>query len=79
MRTSPRSGTARWPMPTYPYVFLDATYCKARVDRPVVSQAAVVGVAADRKKGNPRLRGRQDRIAAILDHLPAVVEGSRAG
>ena len=34
---------------TYPYVFLDATYCKARVGRRVVSQAVVVaiGVAAD--------------------------------
>lgn len=33
----------------YPYVFLDATYCKARVNRRVVSQAVVVavGVAAD--------------------------------
>jgi len=64
---------------TYPYVFLDATYCKARIGRPVVSQAVVVGVAADRKKRSPRLRGRRDRIAAVLDHLPAVVEGSRTG
>ena len=34
---------------TYPYVFVDATYCKARVGRRVVSQAIViaVGVAAD--------------------------------
>jgi putative transposase len=33
----------------FPYVFLDATYCKARVDHRVVSQAVVVatGVAAD--------------------------------
>jgi transposase-like protein len=33
----------------FPYVFLDATYCKARVTRRVVSQAVVVatGVAAD--------------------------------
>ncbi|UFS61116.1 IS256 family transposase [Subtercola endophyticus] len=33
----------------YPYVFLDATYCKARVNHRVVSQAIVVavGVAAD--------------------------------
>ena len=32
-----------------PYVFLDATYCKARVNHRVVSQAVVVatGVAAD--------------------------------
>jgi putative transposase len=33
----------------FPYVFLDATYCKARVNRRVVSQAVVIatGVAAD--------------------------------
>jgi putative transposase len=33
----------------FPYVFLDATYCKARVDHRVVSQAVVVatGVTAD--------------------------------
>jgi len=29
----------------YPYVFLDATYCKARVNRRVVSQAIVVATA----------------------------------
>ena len=36
----------------FPYVFLDATYCKARVDRRVVSQAVVVatGVAADGRR-----------------------------
>src|SRR4051812_41929391 len=33
----------------FPYVFLEATYCKARVNRRVVSQAVVIatGVAAD--------------------------------
>ena len=37
---------------TYPYVFVDATYCKARVARRVVSQAIVVavGVAADGRR-----------------------------
>jgi len=42
-RTRPLGDT------TYPYVFVDATYCKARVGRQVVSQAIVVaiGVAAD--------------------------------
>jgi transposase-like protein len=37
---------------TYPYVFLDATYCKARVNRRVVSQAVVVaiGVSADGRR-----------------------------
>jgi transposase-like protein len=36
----------------YPYVFLDATYCKARVNRRVVSQAVVIatGVAADGRR-----------------------------
>ncbi len=36
----------------YPYVFLDATYCKARVGHRVVSQAVVVafGVAADGRR-----------------------------
>jgi putative transposase len=36
----------------YPYVFLDATYCKARVNHRVVSQAVVVaiGVSADGRR-----------------------------
>lgn len=36
----------------FPYVFLDATYCKARVNHRVVSQAIVVavGVAADGRR-----------------------------
>jgi transposase-like protein len=45
-RDRPLSDTA------YPYVFLDATYCKARVNRRVVSQAVVVatGVTADGRR-----------------------------
>jgi putative transposase len=37
---------------TFPYVFLDATYCKARVNRRVVSQAVVVatGVCGDGRR-----------------------------
>lgn len=37
---------------TYPYVFLDATYCKARVNRRIVSQAVVIaiGVRADGRR-----------------------------
>lgn len=37
---------------TYPYVFLDATYCKARVNHRVVSHAIVVaiGVTADGRR-----------------------------
>lgn len=36
----------------FPYVFLDATYCKARVNHRIVSQAIVVavGVAADGRR-----------------------------
>ncbi len=36
----------------FPYVFLDATYCKARVNKRVVSQAVVIatGVAADGRR-----------------------------
>ena len=36
----------------YPYVFLDATYCKARVNHRVLSQAMVVaiGVATDGRR-----------------------------
>ncbi|WP_196766253.1 transposase, partial [Mycobacterium avium] len=36
----------------FPYVFLDATYCKARVNHRVVSQAVVIatGVAADGRR-----------------------------
>jgi putative transposase len=39
----------------FPYVFLDATYCKARVDHRVVSQAVVIaaGVAADGRREVP--------------------------
>src|SRR5690242_6373355 len=45
-RDRPLAGIA------YPYVFLDATYCKARVNRRVVSQAVVIatGVTADGRR-----------------------------
>ena len=45
-RDRPLSGQA------FPYVFLDATYCKARVNHRVVSQAVVIatGVAADGRR-----------------------------
>ena len=45
MRRWPRSGAGRLKDDAYPYVFLDATYCKARVNRRVVSQAVVVATA----------------------------------
>ena len=40
----------------YPYVFLDATYCKARINRRVVSQAVVVATAV-RADGNREVLG----------------------
>ena len=40
----------------FPYVFLDATYCKARVNRRVVSQAVVVATAV-RADGNREVLG----------------------
>ena len=54
------SWTPRWPPSAdrslagtaFPYVFLDATYCKARVNARVVSQAVVIatGVTADGRR-----------------------------
>src|SRR3712207_5821724 len=65
----------------YPYVFLDATYCKARVDRRVVAQAVVIatGVAADGHRevlgfAVGDLRGRR-----VPDRVPAHAEGPRPG
>jgi transposase-like protein len=34
----------------FPYVFLDATYCKARVNRRVVSQAVVIATGVGRRR-----------------------------
>ena len=41
----------------YPYVFLDATYCKARVNRRVVSQAVVVATARRAPTGDREVLG----------------------
>jgi putative transposase len=48
----PPSATALLGEQTFPHVFLDATYCKARVNHRVVSQAVVIatGVAADGRR-----------------------------
>jgi Transposase, Mutator family len=62
----------------YPYVFLDATYCKARVNRRLVSQAVVVatGVAAD---GRREVLGFAvgDSEDGVLDRVPAHAESPR--
>jgi hypothetical protein len=57
----------------FPYVFLDATYCKARVNHRVVSQAVVIatGVAADGRR-EARLRRRRLRGRRVLDSVSAV-------
>ena len=66
---------------TYPYVFLDATYCKARVGRRVVSQAVVVavGVAADgvvavgsSRSANGKYLGVRDSSAAAAAAIDQV-------
>jgi putative transposase len=50
----------------YPYVFLDATYCKARVNRRVVSQAVVIATGspltgAARSSGSTSVTARTGR------------------
>ena len=64
----------------YPYVFLDATYCKARVNRRVVSQAVVVATAV-RADGNREVLGfdvGDSEDGAFWTSVPALVEGPRA-
>ena len=62
----------------FPYVFLDATYCKARVGtgragRRVVSQAVVVatGVSADGRREVLGSAGGRQRGRGVLDRVPA--------
>jgi putative transposase len=68
-----------------PYVFLDATYCTARVNRRALSQAVVIatGVAAD---GHREVLGfavgdsEDDAFwTARLQHRPTHPRGERAG
>ena len=63
----------------YPYVFLDATYCKARVNRRVVSQAVVIatGVAADGRREVLGFDVGDSRGRGVLDRVPALAEGPR--
>ena len=64
----------------FPYLFLDATYCKARVNHRVVSQAVVVafGVAADGTAGGSRFRRRRQRERGLLDRIPPRAEDTRS-
>ena len=63
----------------FPYVFLDATYCKARVNRRVVSQAVVIatGVTRRRPPGGARVRRRRLGGRGVLDRVPARAQGPR--
>jgi putative transposase len=63
---------------SFPYVFLDATYCKARVSRRVISQAVwwPPGCAAMPPRG-PRPRGGRLRGWRLLDRLPPLAQGQR--
>jgi putative transposase len=62
-------------------VFLDATYCKARVGHRVVSQAVVVafGVAADRRREVLGFDVGDSANESFGTAFPAVAEGPRAG
>ena len=65
----------------FPYVFVDATYLKARVDGRVVSPGG-----GDRHRGDRRRRPRgarpgrrRQRGRRVLDRVPALAQGPRAG
>ena len=65
----------------YPYVFLDATYCKARVNRRVVSQAVVIatGVTADGRREVLGFDVGDSEDGAFWTAFLRVAEGPRAG
>ena len=64
----------------FPYVFLDATYLKGRVDRQVVSRAVVVatGVVDGRAPRGAGLCRRGLRGRGLLDRVLALAAGPRA-
>src|SRR6187549_2461235 len=61
---------------SYPYVFLDATYCKARVDHQVVSQAVVVAIGV-RGDGHREVLGVDVGIARTARSGPRSCARSR--
>ena len=65
----------------FPYVFLDATYCKARVNHRVVSQAVVIatGVRADGWREVLGFAVGDSEDGAFSDRVPAHAEGPRPG
>lgn len=64
----------------YSDVFLDATYCKARVGRRVVTQAVVVaiGVAADGRRGVLGFEVGETESQTVLDDVPALAQRPRS-
>ena len=64
---------------TFPYLFVDATYPKARIDGRVVSRAVVIatGVTADGGREVLWFGRRRQRGRGLLDGVPAVAEGPR--
>ena len=85
-----RRGAGRVPGPpldgtAFPYMFLDATYCKARVGGTAAAVAAGLRAAVVIATGitptatrSPRRRRRRLRIRRVLDRLPALPAGPRA-
>ena len=65
----------------FPYVFLDATYCKARVNRRVVSQAVVVatGVPRDGRREVLGFAVGDSRGRRVLDRVPARLKARGLG
>jgi putative transposase len=65
----------------FPYIFVDATYCKASVNRRVVSQAVVVatGVCGDGRREVLGFAVGDSEDGAFSDRVPAVAEGSWVG
>ncbi|GAA4370758.1 hypothetical protein GCM10023166_19420 [Paeniglutamicibacter cryotolerans] len=65
----------------FPYVFLDATYCKARVNHRVVSQAVVVafGVAADGRREVLGFDVGDSESTQVLGRVPALAQDPRTG
>jgi len=58
----------------FPYIYLDATYVKARHEHRIVSRAVVVGHRSGRGRqpGGPRGGGRGLRGRGVLDHVPTL-------
>ena len=65
----------------FPYVFLDATYCKARVNHRVVSQAVVIatGVRADGWREVLGFAVGDSEDGAFSDRVPQIPQGARVG